>query len=78
MMRWPLVFLQHFCIGLVTRMIVQGDWLMVMPVAYLQHLIWWSNIGTRIDLHDQRWAAHVYALIGALGVAGGAWFWSSI
>lgn len=77
-MRWPLVFLQHFCIGLVTRMIVQGDWLMVVIVAYLQHWIWWSNIGTRIDLHGSRTAPHIYAAIGAAGVALGAMFWSSI
>jgi hypothetical protein len=78
MRRWTLVFAQHFCIGLVTRTILDGDWLVVVVVAYAQHLIWWQNIGTRIDLHGSRWAAHAYAGVGAAGVAAGAWFWSRV
>lgn len=78
MTRWLLVFGQQFCIGLVTRMIVDGQWLGVLVVAYVQTLIWWSNIGMRIDLHSSRTAPHIYAAVSALGVAGGAWFWSKI
>jgi hypothetical protein len=69
---------QQFCIGLVTRMIVDGQWGGVLVVAYIQTLIWWSNIGMRIDLHSSRTAPHIYAAVSALGVAGGAWFWSKI
>lgn len=75
-MKWALVFVQQFCIGLVTRMIVNGDFLLVVLVAYLQTLVWWSNIGVRMQHGQSRWAAHAYAAISALGVAGGAWFWS--
>lgn len=78
MTRWMLVFGQQFCIGLVTRMIVEGQWWGVLVVAYVQTLIWWSNIGMRIDLHASRVAPHIYAVISAIGVAGGAWFWSKI
>jgi len=78
MNRWLLVFVQQFCIGLVTRMIVDGNWSGVLVVAYVQTLVWWSNIGIRIDLHSSRKAAHAYAAISAVGVASGAWFWSKV
>lgn len=78
MTRWILVFCQQFCIGLVTRMIVEGQWWGVLIVAYVQTLIWWSNIGMRIDLHGSRTAPHLYAAVSAVGVTLGALFWSSI
>ena len=72
MNRWLLVFLQHFCIGLVGRAIATESWVVVFVAALLQQWVWWANMGTRIDLHGSMKAQATYAVISATGIVLGA------
>jgi hypothetical protein len=72
---WVCVFCQHLFTGMVTRAIVQEQWLAVFVFAITQQTMWWVNMGLRIDAHGSKSAAAFYVFTSSAGVAVGAWLW---
>lgn len=66
---------QHAAVGSVTSLIVAQQWAGVFLAAFLMQLIWWINIGQRMDRHGRTADAVLYCLVSAAGIAVGGWFW---
>lgn len=70
-----MVLLQAFMSGAVVSLIVERKWLLMLMTCFLLNVLWWQNMGERIDRHEQRWAGYAYSLVVSMGTMIGAWWW---
>ena len=68
------VFAQHAGAGVVTALIVRGEYVGVFAAAVVMQGLWWVNMGRRIEARDGL-TAWLYCGVSAAGVAVGAWVW---
>lgn len=70
-----MVLLQAFMSGAVVSLIVERKWMGVLLTCFLLNVLWWENMGERIERHKQWWAGYVYSLVISVGTLFGAWWW---
>lgn len=68
-------FSQAFCTGAVSASIVSRNYYVIFIASFCLNLLWWTNVGNRIDLHGRKGIGILYAFTFASGISLGAWVW---
>jgi len=70
-----IAFAQAFSTGSIPALTIARNWPMLFVAAFILNLLWWINVGNRIDLHGKKGMAVLYAFTFASGLMLGAWVW---